>query len=202
MNKSENQNIKEQYDGIAKHYDTVDRFIRVTWRRKATSLAYGRILEVGVGTGLNLPFYSDRCQNILGIDLSPGMLERAAKRALLCKAAVSLAVMDVQDLPAGIGSFDCVLASFVFCTVPDPARAIRECHRVLQPGGRLILLEHVRSGNYLLQKIMDWVNPLTVKLIGDHINRQTADMVTAAGFKPISVENLFGDVVRLIEAER
>jgi ubiquinone/menaquinone biosynthesis C-methylase UbiE len=202
LDKSENQKIKEQYDNIANRYDAVDWFIPDSWRKKATGLAYGHILEVGVGTGLNLPFYSDRGQKILGIDLSPRMLEHAAERALHCKAEVELAVMDVQDLPIESGSFDCVLVSFVLCTVPDPAQALRECHRVLQSGGRLILLEHMGSDNSILQKIMDWVNPLTVKLIGDHINRQTVGLVVSAGFKPMSVENLFGDVVRLIVAER
>lgn len=202
MNKSENQKIKEQYDHIANRYDAVDWFIPDSWRRKATDLAYGHILEVGVGTGLNLPFYSERCQKILGIDLSPKMLERAAERSLQSKAEIELAVMDVQDLSIKAGSFDCILVSFVFCTVPDPAQALRECHRVLQTGGRLILLEHMASDNSFLRKLMEWINPLTVKLIGDHINRHTADLVVSAGFRPISEEHLFGDVVRLILAEQ
>ncbi len=202
MNSEENQRIKNQYDKIAGGYDAVDWFIPAAWRRKATRLAYGRVLEVGIGTGLNLPFYLDSCQEIFGIDVSPGMLDRASERASLCKAPVKLEVMDVQELPLDSGNFDCVLAAFVFCTVPDPFKGLRECHRVLKPGDKLILLEHMGSDKRLLRWLMNWLNPLAVMLMGDHINRNTAGMVAEAGFKTQTTENLLGDVVRLIVAER
>jgi ubiquinone/menaquinone biosynthesis C-methylase UbiE len=198
----ENQRIRQQYDRISSRYDAVDWFIPTTWRRQATTLAYGNVLEVGVGTGLNLPYYSERCEEIVGIDLSPRMLEQAAERAKHSKMPVHLAVMDVQDLPLQSASFDCVLVAFVFCTVPDPTQGLRECFRVLKPGGRLILLEHMGSDRSWLRPLMNWLNPLTVRLLGDHINRPTASLVTQAGFQLATVENLFGDVVRLLVANR
>ena len=196
------QKIKSKYDKIASAYDAVDWFIPDKWRRRAACLAYGRVLEVGIGTGLNLPFYPDCCREIFGIDISPRMLDQAGERASLRKVPVKLEVMDVQDLPLDSDSFDCVLAAFVFCTVPDPFKGLRECHRVLKPGGKLILLEHMGSENKLLHQLMDWLNPVAVTIMGDHINRNTVDMVVAAGFRMHVVENLLGDVVRLIVADR
>jgi len=202
LNNIENQRIKDTYDNVAAIYDAVDWLIPTSWRRRATSLAYGQVLEVGIGTGLNLPFYSERCQEIFGIDVSPRMLSRASERAPLCRGAVKLEVMDVQDLPLDSGSFDCVLAAFVFCTVPDPAKGLQECYRVLKPGGKLILLEHMGSDKKMLRWAMDRLNPFAVKFMGDHINRKTVDLVIAAGFRGQKAENLFGDIVRLIVAER
>ena len=196
-----NQKNKPNYDNIASYYDVVDWLIPDKWRRKVTRLAYGRVLEVGIGTGLNLQFYPDYCREILGIDISPRMLGQADERALLCQVPVKLEVMDVQDLLLDSDSFDCVLATFVFCTVPDPFKGLRECLRVLKPGGKLILLEHMGSENKTLHQLMDWLNPITVAIIGDHINRNTVDMVAATGFRMESVENLLGDVVRLSVAQ-
>ena len=116
MSHEENRRIKQQYDRIAARYDLVDRLIPRSWRVKATQLAYGRVLEAGVGTGLNLPYYTDRCQKIVGIDLSLPMLEQAAQRVHQCKVPVVLAEMDIQALDLASASFDCVLVSFVFCT--------------------------------------------------------------------------------------
>jgi len=197
-----NQKIKAKYDNIASAYDTVDWFIPDKWRRKTTRLAYGRVLEVGIGTGLNLPFYPDCCREIFGVDISPRMLGQADKRAALCQVPVKLEVMDVQDLLLNSDSFDCILATFVFCTVPDPFKGLRECRRVLKPGGKLILLEHMGSENELVHQLMDWLSPIVVTIMGDHINRNTVDIVAATGFRIQMVENLLGDVVRLIVAER
>ncbi len=203
MSNNESQRVKDQYDKISGAYDAViDRLIPDAWRQRATGFACGYILEVGIGTGLNLSFYPDSCKDILGIDVSLRMLDRANRKKALCKAPVKLEVMDIQALPLPSGSFDTVLASFVFCTVPDPAEGLRECYRILKPGGRLILLEHMISGKRLLQHLMNCINPLTVKILGDHINRNTLFLVTATGFRTQVVENLFGDVVRLIVAVR
>lgn len=194
--------IADKYNRIAGNYDTVDWFIPSRWRRQAVGLACGRVLEVGVGTGLNFPFYADCCTEILGIDISSGMLGKAKERASLCKAPVRLEIMDVQDLPLDSDSFDSVLAAFVFCTVPNPLQGLWECRRVLKPGGKLILLEHTGSGNRVLRQFMDWLNPFTVRFLGDHINRDTAEVVVKAGFTVRTDNNLLGDIVRLVVAEK
>lgn len=197
-----NKVIANKYNRIASLYDIVDWFIPSRWRRQAAGLACGRVLEVGVGTGLNLPFYTDCCTEILGIDISAGMLEKVKERIALCRVPVRLDVMDVQSMPLDSDSFDSVLAAFVFCTVSQPIVGLRECYRVLRPGGKLIMIEHMGSNNRLSRPIMDWLNPLTVKLLGDHINRDTAKEVASIGFKMELEENLLGDIVRLIVAEK
>lgn len=202
MNDAASKEIAETYNRIAGSYDAVDRLIPAGWRRQATGRTFGRVLEVGIGTGLNLPFYTDRCRELLGIDLSAGMLARAEARALRVRLPVRLETMDVQALSLPADSFDCVLATFVFCTVPRPLAGLQECFRVLKSGGRLILLEHMGSANKLLRPLMDWLNPLTVRLLGDHINRDTVDTAVAAGFRLTEVKNLFGDIVRLAVAEK
>ncbi len=191
-----------KYDHIADNYDVLDYIIPHAWRRQATSFAYGRVLEVGVGTGLNLPFYPHCCQEFVGIDISEQMLAQARKKALQAKFPVTLEVMNVQAMDLDGQSFDCVIATFVFCSVSDPVAGLRECHRLLKPGGRLILLEHMASDNKVLSQLLNWLNPLTVMLLGDHVNRQTTRIVIAAGFQLRLVENVWGDIVRLIIAEK
>ena len=202
MDSEENERVKTQYDNIAGIYDVVDLLIPDAWRRRATGFAYCRVLEVGVGTGLNLPYYLKHCQEILGIDVSPRMLDRAREKAAQWKTPVKLEMMDIQDLPLSSGSFDCLIATFVFCTVPDPVKGLKECYRVLKPGGRLILLEHMGSDKKVLRRLMNWLNPIAVMLLGDHINRNTADLVTVAGFRTQIEEHLLWDIVRVIVADR
>ena len=202
MEQEEKQKNINKFDKIAGSYNLVDYIIPTKWRQKATALAYGLVLEVGIGTGLNLPFYSASCTEIVGIDVSPRMLEQAKEKAANCAVSIKLEIMDVQNLSLPSASFECVVATFVFCSVPDPCQGLRECYRVLKPGGRLILLEHMDSENKLAHGLLDLLDPITVRRLGDHLTRRTVDSVLSAGFHAKSVEKLFGDVVRLIVAEK
>jgi ubiquinone/menaquinone biosynthesis C-methylase UbiE len=152
------------------------------WRRKVfDSLDGDIILEVGVGTGKNLDFYPVG-KPITAIDFSQGMLSRARRKAESRGLKVDLVDMDAQDRRFADQSFDTVLATFVFCSVPDPIRGFREIKRVCKKGGKIVLLEHVRPGSTLLGKIFDLLNPITVKLMGVNINRDTiANMERADG---------------------
>lgn len=171
------------------------------WRDRIWGLVEGSpTLEVGVGTGRNFSHHPLRA-DLTGIDLSPRMLGRARRRIGESAADLDLALMDAQDLGLMEGAFRNAVATFVFCSVPDPVRGLREMRRVLVPGGRLLLLEHVRSPNPALGRVMDWLNPLIVRITGANINRDTVANVKRAGFRLESVEDLgAGGIFKLIVA--
>lgn len=171
------------------------------WRATLWERVHGpRVLELGVGTGKNFAYYPPEAR-VTGIDLSPRMLERARERAADA-VAVDLQVADAQALPFPDASFDTVVATFVFCSVPDPLQGLREAYRVLVPGGKLVLLEHVLSRRPVLRVLMRAGNPIVVRMMGANINRETVGNVDRAGFHLTRVEELWNDIVTLIEAER
>ena len=110
--------------------------------------------------------------------------------------------MDAQRLAFPDKAFDSAAATFVFCSVPDAVAGLREVRRVLKPGGRFVLLEHVRLGNRLLGRLMDLLNPPWLRLSGDNINRDTVANVQRAGFQVVAVDGFFGGLVKLIEARK
>lgn len=194
--------IRRRYDRIACFYDAMERGTggRMSqWRNELWEGVRGDILEVGVGTGKNMPYYPPGAC-VTAIDFSPRMLERARRRAQSLGIQLDLRLMDVQQLEFSDNRFDTVVATCVFCSVPDAVRGLREIYRVLRPGGQLLLLEHMRSELPLLGPVMDLFNPLAVGLTGANINRRTLDNVRAAGFRIASVQNLLLDIVRHIVA--
>ena len=158
----------------------------------------GTILEVGVGTGRNLPHYPQDAR-MIALDLSSGMLERAAYRARALSRRVAFLVGDVEDLPFEDASLDAVVGSGVFCCVPDAARGFREIKRVLKPGGKIVLLEHVRPQG-MLGLLFDLLDPLVSRLMGPHINRRTLESMRAAGLVIESEENMHSNWVKLVVA--
>ena len=170
------------------------------WRRRlwGTIPAGSRVLEIGVGTGKNMRWYPPDV-SVVAVDFSPRMLGRAIRRARKGRVYVQLALMDAQALSLADASFDVVVATFVFCSVPDPELGLREVRRVLRPDGRILLLEHVRSRLPILGRLMDWLNPLSLRLQGYNINRDTVGNVEKAGLSARRVDNLFLDIFKLID---
>ncbi len=161
-------------------------------------VAKGRVLEVGAGTGRNLPYYPERALVVLS-DVSPGMLARAAEKAGDRSRFVRFVVTDAEDLAFRDGAFDGVLATCVFCTVPDPVRGLREARRVLKEGGEIVLLEHMRPRG-VLGKLFDLLDPIVSRLMGPHINRRTVDNIRQAGLAVVEERNVFSHWVKVIVA--
>lgn len=201
------ETVRKRYNRVAPLYDLEQAFGERLFFRKLRRELWSRvpndarILEVGVGTGINMLHYPASAR-VTAIDISERMLERAKARARLLGAAVELKLMDAQHLTCDDGSFDVVAATFVFCSVPDPIAGLREARRVLRPGGQLLLLEHVRSENPVAGKLMDWLNPLVARASGANINRRTVENVRLAGFDDVRVSSHLLNIVKVIEARK
>lgn len=196
--------IRQRYDRLAPWFDSLEGFLEGLifrrLRKKLWRMAEGEhILEVGVGTGKNFSFYPEQAR-MTAIDFSSKMLAQAKRKQERKQLEVHLELMDVERLYFADNSFDTVVASFVFCSVPHPRKGLKEIHRVLKPGGQLIMLEHVLSSNKFLAGVMNLLNPLVVKLVGANINRQTVKNLQACPFRQVLVEPGSSDMIKLIRA--
>jgi ubiquinone/menaquinone biosynthesis C-methylase UbiE len=183
---SDELRVRDYYDRAASDYDRwlryYERLMRVAIRRRRLlSLAEGRTLEVGVGTGVNLPHYA-RDLRLTGVDLSPGMLAVAARRASGLGRDVDLRVGDVQRLDFADASFDTVVATLVLSAVPDARRAFAEIGRVLKPGGRLLVLDHVRSTIRPVRWLQRLVEPVFARYALWHFARDPLHDLQVAGY--------------------
>jgi len=181
-----------------------ERWVMSKWRRvlwRNLEQPTKRLLEIGVGTGNNFKHYPPNTE-VWAIDINSSMLQRARQKLRHAPTTVHLLLADVESLPFTDSTFDTVVATFVFCNVPDPVQGFREIARVLKPGGRAYFLEHMIPHTPWKAKLFDRLNPLVFRTIGDHINRRTVDNVVRAGLEIERVISVTRDgVVRLIVAK-
>lgn len=167
------------------------------WREWTVRAARGRVLEIGVGTGLNLPHYRT-ANSIAAIDPDAESLQRARARR---NALISLHQARAEELPFADESFDSVVGTLTFCSIGDPARALNEARRVLKPGGMFRLVEHVRVENRWIAGAQDAVTPLWKSIAGNcHLNRDTRAAVARAGFHIRAVHRHIGGLFIGIDA--
>jgi ubiquinone/menaquinone biosynthesis C-methylase UbiE len=191
------------WDKAAPGYDKQIAFFEKIWfaggREWLGERARGRVLEVAIGTGRNLPCYPADV-TITGIELSPAMLAIARQRATDLGRDVDLREGDAEHLPADDASFDTVVCALSLCTIPSPVTAVGEMRRVLAPGGRLLLLDHIASTwppVYALQWLLEH---FTIRTAGEHFTRRQLPLVQAAGFQVVESERLKAGTVERIHA--
>lgn len=194
---------KTRWDRAAAAYDWTmplfERLLLDDGRSWLTSRARGDVLEIGIGTGRNLSLYPPEVR-LTGVDLSRRMLARARRRAIRLGRPVDLRLGDAERLDFPAGSFDTVVFSLALCSIPDDRQAIREARRVLRPGGRLLALEHVRSGHRAVrigQRVIDLVS---ARLLGDHQLREPLEHLLAEGFEVEELERTKLGIIERIRA--
>lgn len=171
-------------------------------RRWACSRATGDVLEVAVGTGLNLPFYPADAR-VVGLDLSPAMLEIAERRAKDAGRDVELREADAHALPFPDATFDSVVCTLSLCNIPDLDRAVAEMSRVMRPDARLVLVDHVRSENKIVLALQKLIEVVSKRADGDHMTRRPADHLAAHGLEVTERERFkWGGIVERLVARK
>lgn len=201
---NKNEKIKNKYNRISKIYDLLEKPMESMamgeWREKLIEKIEGeKVLEIGVGTGKNLIYYPGDL-DITGIDFSRNMLAKA-KLKIKNKKNIKLIEMDAQNMSFADNTFDTVVTTCVFCSVPDPVEGLKEIRRVCKSNGKIIMLEHMRSSNKIVGKFMDIINFIPLNIWGANINRKTIENLIKAGFSESDIEyvDIWSDIVKFIE---
>lgn len=194
---------REKWDWLSLTYDCMtfgeDRR-QGSEKRRLFAKVRGRTLLVAVGTGNDFNYLPPNC-DLIGIDISPRMIARARTKAHYAGGTTRLVLTDVERLAFADQTFDTVLTVCTFCSVPHPVQGLQELYRVLKPNGRLLMFEHVRSKIGPFALVLDFMTFLTRKF-GPDLNRDTIGNVQQAGFHLLRDENVYLDIVKIIEASR
>jgi ubiquinone/menaquinone biosynthesis C-methylase UbiE len=158
-------------------------------RKRYVPLARGRVLEIGIGSGLNLSFYGAQIESVTGLDPAAELTAMASERARTLGAVVTLLTVSGEDIPADAASFDSIVCTWTLCSIPNVYRALEEMRRVLKPGGTLIFIEHGRSPDAGVARAQRWIEPLWKPIGGGcHLARQPDQLLEGAGFRLETLE--------------
>ncbi len=201
---TETERIRRLYDDRAATYDRsigfAERLLLGRFRHAYGALLRGETIEVGIGTGLNVPFYSAAVTRAVGVDLSLEMLRLASERAAHLSIPFALVQADAEALPFPDAAFDTVAISLALCTIPDPIKALRELGRICRPRGRIVMLEHVRSTARPLAALQRALSSLNERAIGCHLDRDTIDLARSLGLSIDETQRRLFDSVQLVVA--
>ncbi len=199
------ERLRRYWEKHALRYDQqmqlFDRVLFGDTRAWVCARASGDVLEVAIGTGLNLNLYPDGVR-LVGVDFSPAMLEQARDRARKLGRTVDLREGDAHALAFPDGSFDTVVCTFSLCAIPDERRALAEMGRVLRPGGLLLLADHVVSSWWPLRAGQWLLDLVTVPLGGEHFLRRPLEQVRALGFQLQRHERFKAGIVERLAARK
>jgi len=169
--------------------------VQPVWRQrqKVVPLAQGRVLEIGIGTGLNLEHYDQaRIEKIVGLDPGLEMHPKARRRSRLAGLEVELVGLSAERIPYDDRSFDTVLVTYALCTIADPLAALKEMRRVLKPGGRLVFCEHGLAPDASVRRWQARLTPLWARVAGGcHLDRDIPGLLKAAGFRSVDIEQMY-----------
>ncbi|HET6159307.1 MAG TPA: class I SAM-dependent methyltransferase [Dongiaceae bacterium] len=159
------------------------------YRERVISAAHGRVLEVGIGSGLNLPFYSPQVKQLIGLDPAPRLLAMAREASSGVPLPVTFIEGSAEAIPLDSKSIDTVVTTWTLCTIPAAVRALGEMRRVLRPGGQLLFVEHGLAPDAGVRRWQDWLTPAWKRIGGGcHLNRPIQSLIKQAGFNIMRLE--------------
>jgi SAM-dependent methyltransferase len=160
------------------------------FRERVIGGARGRVLEIGIGSGLNLPLYGPAVDTVIGLEPSPELLRMARDRAATARVPVQLLEASAEAVPLDTASIDTVVMTWTLCTIPDPHSALAELRRVLKPGGALLFVEHGRAPELGVARWQDRLDPLWRRIAGGcHLNREIDTLIAGSGFRIDALAN-------------
>ena len=200
---NETDRVRRIFEKQAPKYDKAmarfERWLFAGTREWACSKASGEVLEIAAGTALNLPHYPADA-TVTGVELSPAMAELGRERAAELGREMDMQVGDAEQLEFADESFDTVVCTYGLCTIPNDRAAVREAKRVLRPGGRIVLAEHVRSPNPIVRTIQRLIDPLANRCGGDHLLREPLEPLAEEGFEVEELKRSKAGYVELVSA--
>lgn len=164
----------------------------------AAPLASGRVLEIGFGSGLNVPLYTDQVEHLFGLEPSSLLCEKSAEFTADAPFPVDVLTAPAESIPLEANEIDTVVSSWTLCSIPDIAKALEEIRRVLKPSGQFVFIEHGRAPEQKLARWQDRLEPLTVPLLGCRLNRAMDELISESGFELINMEKGYKDGPKII----